>query len=154
MPFVTLCLSYAVYRLVSELLHFLFCTASQVQFKSRYREKTFTGLVGSSVNFTWSFSGDVKIVQWGLALTATNDIDNHQKLVSLARAGLIPLVVPAAYTGRVAGSRNGNSSSGQAIFTLSNIRKEDERFYGCRLSPASPYDSSPFDSVHLSVEGE
>ena len=62
------------------------------------------------------------------------------------------VTVPAAYKGRVSGSRN--ASSGQVIFTLSSISKSDERFYGCRITPTDLFDQQHFDSVYLAVEGE
>ena len=114
-----------------------------------------TGLIGSSVNLTWSFSGDVDKVYLGLKQTGVNDIDNNGRLGSLDKDGiLLPVSVPSTYTGRVSGSRRGNVSSGQAVFTLSSITNDDERSYGCVLTPSDPFDFTRFDSVHLVVEGE
>ena len=123
-------------------------------FTSKYEGNTVTALVGSSINFTWSFSGDVRLVDWGLTLAGSYVFENDQRLVSLTKAASALLSVPAAYAGRVSGSRSGSSSSGLAIFTLTNIKREDERFYGCRLSPSSPDGSSLFDTVNLFVEGK
>jgi len=113
-------------------------------------------LVGSSANFTWGFSGDVDKVYWGLKQAGINDIANNGRLVSLDNNDkLLSVTIPAAYIGRVGGSRRGNLSSGHVIFTLSNIKKSDERFYGCLLTPSHPFDFSRFDSVGLAiVEGK
>lgn len=114
-----------------------------------------TGLIGSSVNLTWSFSGDVDKVYLGLKQTGVNDIDNNGRLASLDKDSiLLPVSVPPTYTGRVSGSRRGNVSSGQVVFTLSSITNDDERSYGCVLTPSVPFDFTRFDSVHLVVEGE
>ena len=114
-----------------------------------------TGLVGSSVNFTWSFSGDVDRVIWGLKKDGTNDFAANGVLVSLDKSGFISLSVPPAYMGRVSGSRNGDSSSGQAIFTLRSIAKDDERSFGCKIESANPLDDNPvFDPVQLVVNGK
>ena len=63
-----------------------------------------------------------------------------------------PLLVtpPAAYTGRVSGKNTGS----QVSFILRNLRKSDERLYGCEVSDTSNGDDIPsFDSVTLVVEG-
>ena len=130
----------------------LYFSASQISFTSKYQGKTVTALVGASVNFTWRFSGDVKEVRWGLKKDGVNSIENNGVLVSLRRSGPISVTVPIAYNGRVSG--NGNASSGQAIFTLSSIRKSDERYYGCLIRPIIPFDQQHFDYVYLVVKGE
>ena len=125
--------------------------ATQISFISPYGGTTVKGTVGSSVQFNWSFSGDVRIVDWGLTLAAdAKSFDNNQRLYSLTKTGSIPVTPPQAYTGRVSGSRSG----GKAIVTLSKLKIGDARFYGCRLSPTSPIDSAVFDNVKLIVEGE
>ena len=110
-----------------------------------------TGLAGSSVNFTWSFSGDVKEVHWGLKRDGLNLMENNGILVSLGKSGPVSVTVPPAYNGRVTGS--GDIFSGQVIFPLSSIRKSDERFYGCSIRPTGIFESDDFDSVYLVVEG-
>ena len=130
--------------------NFLFL-ASEIQFTSRYSGKTVTGLVGSTVNFKWSFSGDVRRVVWGITSDGSHYLE--YELVSLHTAGSVALVLPSEYAGRVNGSRSGDSSSGHAIFTLSNIRKEDEKFYACLIRPTIPDETSHYDYVRLFVEG-
>ena len=127
--------------------------ASQVQFVSIYGGKTVTGLVGSSVNFTWSFSGNAKTVTWGLKDPSSPSIPSDKRLVSLSKSGQVSLTVPQSYFGRVSGSRSGDSSSGQAIFTLSNIRKSDATVYGCQIEPERPFGEA-IDGVVLFVQGE
>ena len=114
-----------------------------------------TGLVGSSVNFTWSFSGDVDRVTWGLKRDGSNYIAYNGVLVSLDKSGSISLSIPQAYNGRVSGNLSGDSSSGQVIFTLKSITKDDERYFGCQIEPADPLNgNSVFDPVLLVVNGE
>ena len=110
-----------------------------------------TGLVGSSVNFTWSFSGGVRSVLWGLTKNDETTFITDGILVSLDQSGNpFPLPrMPAGYPGRVSGSRSGS----QAIFTLSSIKKSDERFYACRIVPVSNAYNAKFDSVDLVVQG-
>ncbi len=124
-----------------------------IVFTSKYVGKTVSGLVGSSVNFTWSFSGDVDKVIWGLTNDAAHNLLSNGVLVSLGKGGPISVSVPQAYIGRVSGSRSGDASSGQAIFTLRSITNDDEKSFGCQLQPASPTGSTVLDSVHLVVEG-
>lgn len=112
-----------------------------------------SGLLGSSVNFTWSFSGDPDAVDWGLKHPDINDL--NKILVSLIKAGSVPIVVPPAYTGRVSGSLCNDSASGYAVFTLSNITKNDENFYGCKLrSYNGLIPTVKYDFVRLLVLGE
>ena len=127
-------------------------SAGQIGFNSRYDGKTVTGLVGSSVNFTWSFNGDVNSVYWGLKRDGGIGFKNNGVLVCLGKNGPLSVKVPSAYSGRVSG--RGDASSGQVIFTLSQIKSSDERFYGCLISPTDDFDSQKFDSVYLAVKGE
>jgi len=115
-----------------------------IQFTSSYNGT----VVGSSVNFTLGFSGNVGITYWGLKKSGVNDFLINGKLVMLHNAGWT-LSGPPEYAGRVSGSH----SSGQAIFTLSSITTADERIYGCRLEPRTGFDDPRFDFVRLVVEG-
>ena len=112
-----------------------------------------TGIVGLSVNFTWSFSGDVLSVSWGLRKKdGVIGFENNGVLVSLDKKGPVSVAVPSAYTARVSGS--GDASSGQVIFTLSQIKSSDQGFYGCRIDPTDGFYAQKFDSVYLAVNGE
>ena len=106
------------------------------------------------MNFTWSYCGDVLSVSWGIKHADFNSIVNNGQLISLGKTGA-PSQIPVlpAYTGRVSGRRSGNASSGHAVFTLSNVRKSDEKFYGCELTPSNLIVSPEFDAVHLFVAG-
>lgn len=128
----------------------LLVSGGQIRFTSKYQGKIVTGFVGSSVNFTWSFSGGVYSVNWGLKKDGVNDID--EVLVTIRNGPVSGVVVPSAYIGRVSGS--GDVSSGQVIFTLSSVRKSDERLYGCLIEPTDSFDQTKFDTVLLAVKGE
>ena len=108
-------------------------------------------MVGSSVNFTWSFSGDVDSVKWGIKQPGASILSTE--IANINQAGLVSLASLPAYTGRVSASRSGDSSSGQAMFTLSFIKKDDERSYGCQITPNHPDDSADIDFVYFAVEG-
>ena len=45
------------------MLALLFYKVCQIQFTSTYNNNKVTGIVGSSVNFTWTFSGDVEVAR-------------------------------------------------------------------------------------------
>ena len=127
-------------------------SAGQIKFTSKYDGKTVTGLVGSSVNFTWSFIGDVDSVIWGLKKDGVDVIKNDGELVSLDKNGPVSVLVPSAYSGRVSGS--GDASSSQVTFTLSLIRMIDKGFYGCTIMPTDVFKQERFDSVYLAVKGK
>ena len=61
--------------------------------------------------------------------------------------------VPNAYKSRVSGNRTGDSFSGQASFTLSNIAEADERFYGCSIKSDDPNQGAIVDFVLLILVG-
>ena len=128
----------------------LLVSGGQIRFTSKYQGKIVTGFVGSSVNFTWSFSAGVYSVNWGLKKDGVDGID--EVLVTIRNGPVSGVVVPAAYIGRVSGS--GDVSSGQVIFTLSSVRKSDERLYGCLIEPTDSFDQKKFDTVLLAVNGE
>ena len=112
-----------------------------------------TGLVGSSVNFTWRFSGDVGGIEWGIKRAGAYVIEVNGKILFLDISGK-QLFVHQGYAGRVNGIRTGDSSSGQVIFTLSAITTNDAKSYLCELKANNFQGSDRFDYVTLVVEGE
>lgn len=130
----------------------LYFSGGQIAFTSKYGGNTVTGLVGSSVRFTWSFTGDVNSVDWGLKKAGVNAIENNGVLVSLDKNDSLLVTVSSVYSGRVSGS--GDVSSGHVIFTLTSIRRSDKGFYGCIIKPTDIFDLQKFDSVYLAVKGE
>lgn len=118
-----------------------------------------TGLLNSSVNLTWGFSDGFNgndEVRWGLKQDGINMFINNGELVILDPSGNSRSIpnIPTDYKGRVSGRLTGNKVSGQAIFTLSSIRKSDERFYGCEINPLTGFDDIYFDHVYLFVAGK
>ena len=127
-----------------------------MRFLTPYTKEKVTGEIGHNVTFTWKFSGTVDLVTWGLADSELKNIDPKNLLVSLDARGVD--VVPSnsfakAYKGRVNGTRTVDPSSGQASFTLYNVTKDDERYYGCSLKPDSPNEGPIPDLVQLVVVG-
>ena len=125
-----------------------------LRFTTSYAKKKESGRIGYSVTFAWKFSAGVDTVTWGLANEVGTRIE--KKLVSLNGRGVDVLpsgTVPEAYRGRVNGNRTVDSSSGQASFTLYNVSKDDERFYGCLLTPDDPNLKPSADFVQLVVVG-
>ena len=106
------------------------------------------------MTFEWKFSGGVDTVTWELANEVGAVID--KEFVSLDSRGVdvVPSgSVPVEYKGRVNGTHSGDSSSGQASFTLYDLTKDDERLYGCLLKPNNPNLREIPDFVQLVVVG-
>lgn len=102
------------------------------------------------MNFTWTFSGDVGSVEWGLQ--EDDFMWLGTRLVTINRLGSVLITSSAAYRGRVSGS--GGPLSGQAVFTLTSITRNDEGFYGCKINAFNdPFDVPNYDSVPLAVQG-
>ena len=110
------------------------------------------GVSGTTVTFTWSLLGDTGTVSWGIKKGNVNQVTT---LVVLDQTGMVPFSPPApgGYVKRVNGTFNGDSSAGQATFTLANITKNDEKIYGCSAI-SSDFTVMLFDSVALVVVGE
>ncbi|XP_068687089.1 uncharacterized protein [Montipora foliosa] len=125
---------------------------SEMMFTSPYNGKSVLGTVGSSVTFTWSFSGGVSHISWGLKNPLGQTIQT--KLVVLDVTGSVSIQAPASYSQRVSGVLVGNLSSAQAIFNISAIKKEDQGFYTCELYKFENLLAViKRDHVHLIVEG-
>ena len=106
-------------------------------------------MLGSYVQFTWKFSGSARSVTWGSKKAGQDVLDVN--LVRLMNSGP-SLTTDPTYSGRVSG--NGSISSGHVIFTLSSIKRSDEGYYGCRITPTDDFSSSKFDFVNLVIRGE
>ena len=126
---------------------------SAITFTSTYGGTSVAKAVGSSVTFSWKFSGTVASAQWGIKLSGVNDIATV--LVYVDQSGMVPVTpaVPDAYIGRVSGVFPGGSSSGQVDFTLTNVTKDDETLFGCIITEKITT-RTKFDAVRLVVEGE
>ena len=123
--------------------------ATQISFTSSYGGTAVKGIVGSSVQFNWSFSGDVLLVKWGLTGAADAGVFD-QTLYSISKSGSVSVTSLPAYAGRLSGSLSG----GKAIFTLSKLETSDTRFFGCQITPTAPGGTAQFDNVKLVVEGK
>ena len=136
----------------------LMMIAGQTKLSPGSHGRTVKGLVGSAVNFTWIFSGGssgVRAFSWGVSNDGRIDFTDNGILASLDEFGN-PVNVsnfPADYKGRVTGKIIGNKFSGQVIFTLSSIKKTDEKSYACKLIPVKIFDGLKFDVVDLEIQG-
>ena len=111
-----------------------------------------TGVLGSSVNFTWAFDGgNIDRVEWGTKYDHAVSIKDV--LVSIDKLQKVTTTRNPPYSGRVSGDWDG-SSPGQATFTLNSVKKADERFYVCILSPESLFAQPAYDTVQLTVVGK
>ena len=108
-----------------------------------------TGLLGSSVNFTWVFNGgNVSSVQWGIKHYVFLNV--QELLVTVHKDKTSTITSNPLYSRRVSGAWDGDSP-GQATFTLNSIQKADEWLYMCRLVPESFIAPPVYDSVQLLV---
>ena len=108
--------------------------------------------VGSSVNFTWTFTGDPRKIDWGIRKAGSaNAFESNRPILSVDR-GASRTVFNQKYYGRIDGIRSGNSQSGKVVFTLSNITMKDMELYLCMLR-AGFGDSNQYDDVKLVVKG-
>ena len=125
------------------------CVVCGVQFTSPFNGIKVTGVLGSSVNFTWAFNGgSIVRVDWGTErdhAVGINDI-----LVSIDKVQTITTIQNPPYSGRVSGDWDG-SSPGQATFTLNSIQKTDERFYVCKLVRYNIAVPLVYDTVQLII---
>ncbi|KAL9964784.1 hypothetical protein ACROYT_G028469 [Oculina patagonica] len=133
----------------------LLFAASQVNFTTRYAGKNIKAIRGSSVNFTWTFSGSFRFIKWGFVSPVDQgQIPPANVLVTVdGRDGSAVLSVPSSYSGRVSGIWDRQTSPGQVIFTLSSIKIADDRVFGCHIRPVNLADSIVIDTVHLVVIG-
>ena len=106
-----------------------------------------SGIVGSSVNFTWTFSGDLGVAR----LEKQKDDGSRESMISINKA--VKTNIHSPYHGRVSAVWNGKSP-GQVTFTLNLISVVDEDSYICRLDPVDPGQVSPEDTVQLIVLGK
>ena len=123
----------------------------QPQFTSSYSGDQVTGVLGSSVNFSWTFRGNVASIQWGTKKDGV--IGFTDTLVSLDKLSTVVTIQHSPYSGRVSGLWDG-SSPGQVTFTLNSTRMEDEKFYICKLSEGSLDGQDDYDTVKLLVLGK
>ena len=111
-----------------------------------------TGVLGSSVNFTWAFhGGNIDRIEW--ATKTDGSLNLKDVLVSIDKLQIITAIQNPPYSGRVSGDWDG-SSPGQATFTLNSIQKADERIYVCKLTPESLAVQPSHDTVQLLVVGK
>ena len=130
------------------MLAFLFYKVCQIQFTSTYNNNKVTGIVGSSVNFTWTFSGDVEV-----ARLVTQDGLTELLVISINKVLQVSTGINSPYSGRVSAVWNGKSP-GQVTFTLNLVRITDEGFYMCKLKPVDDFQNSPSDTLQLIVLGK
>lgn len=122
----------------------------QVQLESSYGGSNKTVQLGSSFEFSWNYTGDLRRVEWGIkdrniiALDVTIfvlDINGHR--------------TPNApqYSGRRFGSWN-RQSHGQVMFTLNPTRVVDNQVFIFKFVPNNFAASEVFDTVQLIVKGK
>ena len=117
-----------------------------------FNGKKVTGVLGSSVNFTWAFNGgNVDRIDWGTKKKGAAAIEDV--LVSIDKLQTIFTIKNRSFSGRVRGNWDG-SSPGHATFILNSIQKADEKFYVCKLTPESVLGQPVQDIVQLLVEGK
>ena len=128
----------------------LLLTAGQVQLESSYNRSSRVAKLGSSFNFSWNYTGDLRKVEWGTKDTESIALD--VTLFILGRSGrIIPDV--SQYNGRRFGSMN-QQSRGQIVFTLNPVKEVDNRVFIFRFVPVNTFAPNLFDIVQLIVKGK
>ncbi|XP_068732337.1 tyrosine-protein kinase receptor Tie-1-like isoform X4 [Montipora capricornis] len=121
--------------------------ADGLKFTSKYAGTLVKGVVGSSFKFNWSFTGDVRLISWGLTRPDSFYVFDQILYKLLANGNPGSVSTPARYVGRV----DGMSFNSSVIFTLHNLKLDDTRVYGCMINARTP-GVSAFDNVKLVVE--
>ena len=105
--------SCALYFILFPILPHVVCG---LQFNSLFNGRKLTGVLGSSVNFTWAFQGgDIDRVIWGTKHDGALSIKDF--LVSVYKFQIIIFTETPSYRGRVSGEWDGGNP-GQATFYL------------------------------------
>ena len=110
-----------------------------------------TGVVGSSVNFNWTFSGSIAFVQWGPKKSGAFEFTDS--LVTIDKFSTVITTEKPPYSGRMSGFWDGKSP-GQATFTLNSTQKDDERVYMCKIAEGGLDGQNNFDTVKLLLLGK
>ena len=124
---------------------------ASIQFISSYAGSNVTAVLGSSINFTWTFKGDFDFIRFGF-MSSQNQQNINDQLVSITKDGTV--TVKPLDAGRIKGSWNGQNNPGLVTFTLSSIQIQDSRLYGCRITPSNIAASAVVDPVNLVVVGK
>ena len=91
-------------------------------------------------------------VDWGINRAGvTNDFESNEKILSLNKNGAQTFLNPG-YASRVTGCRSGNLKSGEVLFSLNAISKQDANYYLCIIGAGFGL-SDQYDDVRLIVEG-
>ena len=125
-------------------------TAGQVQLESSYGGSNRTVKLGSSFDFSWNYTGDLRSVEWG---TKDREIlEVNVTLFTLAIGGHSTPNV-SQYIGRRLGSWN-RQSPGQVKFTLNRIKAVDNQVFIFKFVSDDFAASDVFDVVQLIVKGK
>ena len=125
-------------------------TASQVQLESSYSGSNRTVKLGSSFEFSWNYTGDLRRVEWGTKYGEINAL-NVTLFVLDRNWRLTPNV--SQYNGRRFGNWN-QHSPGQIKFTLNPIKEVDNQVFIFKFVPNNLLAPYVFDMVQLIVKGK
>ena len=125
-------------------------TASQVQLESSYSGGNKTVKLGSSFEFSWNYTGDLRCVEWGTKYGEINALN-----VTLFVLGISGRLIPniPQYNGRRFGSWN-QKSPGQVKFALNPIKEVDNQVFIFRFVPVNSLAPTIFDVAQLIVRGK
>ena len=125
-------------------------TTDQIQLVSSYNGSSRTVKLGSSFDFSWNFTGDLRRVEWG---TKDRDKIALDVLLFVLYENRPQGSNVSQYNGRCFGSWN-QQSPNLIMFTLSPIKEVDNRLFIFRFVPISGLHSVVFDMVQLIVKGK
>ena len=121
----------------------------QVQLQSSYGGSR-TVKLGSSFNFSWNYTGNLRRVEWGTKDRGKNDL--AVTLFILDKNGRRTPNI-SQYNGRRFGHWN-QQSPGQVIFTLDPIEEVDNQVFIFKFVPDNFFAPDVFDIVQLIVKGK
>ena len=128
-----------------------FLTAGQVQLESSYDGSNRTVKLGSSFDFLWNYTGDLRSVKWGTKHQEILEVNVTLATIDMNNGCRIPDV--SQYNGRRLGSWN-RQSPGQVMFTLNGIKAVDNQVFLFKFITNDIAALDVFDTVQLIVKGK
>ena len=107
--------------------------------------------LGSSFDFSWNYTGDLRRVDWGTKDKEIDDVNVTLFTLDKIKGHLVPNVTQ--YIGRRNGSWN-QKSPGQVMFTLNGIKAVDNQVFIFKFVTDDIAASDVFDIVQLIVKGK
>ena len=126
-------------------------TADQVKLESSYGGNKRIVRLGSSFDFLWNYTGDLRSVEWGTKDREILEVNVTLFTLDIINGPRAPNV--SQYIGRCLGSWN-RQSPGQVMFTLNGIKAVDNQVFIFKFVTNDIAALDVFDTVQLIVKGK